>query len=504
MFAASGDPGHVFSALSAHYTVIAEAPTTLQWTCLDTADWRLHRAGMTLRHTRRGSTAELVLDSDDRPRVAVPTRISGWPRRIDALPDSEVRDIIGPAVGLRALLPLAEVGVRSIPLRLLDDVEKTRVRLRVDQQRLIGNRPSLLPLRVLITPLRGYEKDAQHAEDVLTAAFAQFGEATHATTVAFRAAGHEPGEPALARPRLDPAAPAPEEIAKVLRHWTMVLDAVRPAVVQDVDVECLREFRGAARNCRALLVLTASSLPSADLDRYVDEFAWLADLAAPVRAADVLELEIAGRGALDVDGLAHLDVLAEQVHSLRRKPMRDLRAALGSSRLQEFMSRWQDALERLERGDVIGASLTASFARTQSEAAFRRVVQVARLVDASSSPADLAALRTRLRTWRVVLDTFEGVYTDDDLVAHVKAQVNDLHERLGVVADSAAAIDGLTAAARRLAHSAAPVEVLLDAGALADRARARETDARARLGKPLRRFVGKKLARAADTLTRTA
>ena len=112
----------------------------------------------------------------------------------------------------------------------------------------------------------------------------------------------------------------------MLRHWSKVLEAVRPAVVQDVDIECLREFRSAARSVRALLLLAATSLPGADLDRYLDEFGWLADLAAPVREADVLLLEF-GRGGR----VARLDVGVDLLGRSRQAFLTASKSASASS-----------------------------------------------------------------------------------------------------------------------------------------------------------------------------
>jgi len=133
-FSAAGDAGQVFTALATRYEVLAGAAVLGSWTCLDTPDWRLHDAGFTLREARSGRRAELVLGSGGAPAnegvagggggaapLIVETRGRSWPARIAGIGDSPVRDQIAGPVGVRALLPLAEVDVRSIPLTLRDD-----------------------------------------------------------------------------------------------------------------------------------------------------------------------------------------------------------------------------------------------------------------------------------------------------------------------------------------------------------------------------------------------
>src|SRR5664279_5384360 len=151
LFAASTDPGEVFSVLSERYIASVERSSSATWICLDTFDWRLHRAGLTLRERQAGRSCELVLDSnagDQQHAGAQQTGPAGtgrWPRRLDTIPASPLRDQITELVGVRALLPRAEVRSNCLPLRLLDDEGKTRARLRIDQQRLRNPVGAVLP-----------------------------------------------------------------------------------------------------------------------------------------------------------------------------------------------------------------------------------------------------------------------------------------------------------------------------------------------------------------------
>src|SRR3954471_24760596 len=105
MFAESTDAGQVFAALSERYLVRAEPATSGRWTCLDTADWRLHKNGMTLRDARQGHrAAQLLLTAGKQSAITGPSFAGKWPRRADTLPPSAVRARVEPAAGIRALL----------------------------------------------------------------------------------------------------------------------------------------------------------------------------------------------------------------------------------------------------------------------------------------------------------------------------------------------------------------------------------------------------------------
>ena len=244
--------------------MVAETSTRERWVCLDTADWRLHRAGMTLRDRRRGRSGELVLTAAHGERVAVASRAAVWPKRVEVLAPSSVRDRVAPTVGVRALLPMAAVDARSTRLRLLDDLDKTRVRVQIDQQRLLDGSHAPLPLRVVLTALRGYERDARRCAELLTASMAGVDGHADAVSAALTAVGRAPTRAALgspAFPTLDPDAPAARSIATAMLSLLDVIDATRPGVADDIDTEFLHDMRTAVRAARSILTLTGDLLP---------------------------------------------------------------------------------------------------------------------------------------------------------------------------------------------------------------------------------------------------
>ncbi len=493
MFAASSDPGQVFDVLAARFLVRAASATTRRWTCLDTADWRLHRAGMTLRDARHGRSAELVLQIRDAERVAASSRVRSWPRRLADVPPSIVRDRIAPTVGVRALLPLADVGIRSVPLQLLDDVGKTRVRVRVDQQRLIGTTRAAVPLRVLIAPLRGYERDGQRCVEMLTDALAATSGSTDAATAAMTAAGHRPGEAAASMPDLDPRAPAPESLARVLRTWARIMAAARPGVLTDIDPEYLHDLRTAVRATRSLLKLSDSVLTASDVTRLAEEFAWLGRLTSPLRDIDVQQLELNGRGAVDLAGLEeHLEPLRRHVAERRRLALRHLRGQLQSPRGESLLGSWDAVLDRIASPDVVGPT-TSSVASAQIVAAYRKIRRAAPLITGETVADDLHDLRKRCKRMRYVLDAYESVCAPEPHRA-VSGALKKLQSCLGDIQDSVVHRDTLAVAAASLQRRQVPVDTMLAVGALRERIAQRDVVARKGLDERLRSFCAPAMA----------
>ncbi len=486
MFAAAGDPGQVFAALSARYTVHADPPTAAHWTYLDTADWRLHSAGMTLRDARRGRAAELVLSTRTGDELATAARIRSWPRRVEGLPASALSDRVAATVGVRALLPLAQVDVRSTALRLLDDVDKTRVRIRVDQQRLSGPGRAPLPLCVHVTPLRGYERDADRCAGMLADALPLATRSEGSATIALTTAGYAPGQPAVPPLALDPAAPASQSLSRVLRRWMDVIDAARPGVLDDVDPEYLHELRTAVRATRSMLSLAGSHLPPTHAQAFAAEFAWLGRLTTPLRDLDVYLLELDGRGAVDVSGLDDLEQLRRHLAARRNRALQALRSELRSPRGASLSAEWRrtlDSLASMESGQPSTSALAADYAQT----AYRRIVKSTADVVAQTPADELHRLRRRCKRMRYLLDGYQSVYAPKPHRAVLSA-LKKLQDCLGDIQDSDVQRTQLVDLAETLAGRRAPVATVLAMGALRERNSSRDVAARHDLTQRLQGF----------------
>jgi CHAD domain-containing protein len=491
MFRSAADPDEVFAALSTGYRVHAEPMSTGNWVCLDTIDWRLHRAGMTLRDTRHGRTAELVLSTGSGTPVTAPIRVRSWPRRVDMLPASELRDRLASTVGVRALLPLAEVRVRSTGLRLLDGEDKTRVRVRVDQQELASaDRCRSLPLRVLVAPLRGYERDGQRCEDLLNRLIPRYPGNAMAATVALTEAGFVPGRPAVLPVELDPDAPCIESLTRLLINSMDVIDSVRTGVLDDIDIEYLHEMRTAVRATRSLLTLSGSILSGTEATRFTDEFAWLGKLTTPLRDLDVLLLELDGRGSVDLSGLSDHEIapLREHLARRRRAALRALQTGLLCKRGTELSADWRASLHRFDTAQP-GAKSTRSAAAEQAQLAYQRIVKAARPVTEETPADDLHRLRRRCKRMRYLLDGYRSVFAPRPL-DDVRSALKRLQDCLGDIQDSDVQRARLASEAELFARKGAPIGTLLAMGALRDRTSRRDTAARGTLTRRLQAFCG--------------
>jgi hypothetical protein len=164
-------PGRVRDELATAFTVEEDPHATrLRRMWLDTFDWRLYRAGLTLQHVSERGTGELVLTGTGGQRLTAqtaPGARSRWPCPPGDLPPGPLRDRVAAVAGLRALLPAVSVisQVREVRLRNADD--KTVARIFLDAMSLPVPGCSPIPARLAVAEVRGYAAPARRAERLL-------------------------------------------------------------------------------------------------------------------------------------------------------------------------------------------------------------------------------------------------------------------------------------------------------------------------------------------------
>ena len=125
------------------------AEATVSHTWLDTFDWRLHSAGISLQFADGGP---LVMQRPDGARLHAPLAGVKWPAQAHDLPAGPIRDALAPLIAPRALMPVVTVRSAALEARVLDAEEKTVARLLTES---IDDGAGQLRIQ----PLRGYDAD---------------------------------------------------------------------------------------------------------------------------------------------------------------------------------------------------------------------------------------------------------------------------------------------------------------------------------------------------------
>jgi CHAD domain-containing protein len=479
-------------------------PSTSRRTWLDTFDWRLYRAGLTLELTSRprgpgeyrltGRDGELIAAQPATPAApasrAAPRPAAPQSWLVSALPEGPLREQLAPVVGVRALLPVARAVSTARHLRVLNADDKTIARVTLDQLVPAPRAPGLPP-RLVITPLRGYLPQADRLAQLLIAADGVSEAGSGPLEQALAAAGRHPGDyTGKISVRLDPQQPAASAVATVLTSLLDTLEANVPGTISDTDTEFLHDLRIAVRRTRSALKLAGDVLPPGLAVRFRPEFKRLGDLTTPTRDLDVYLLGFGGMAAgLVAASAADLEPFRDHLARKRALAQRQLARGLRSPRFSSLSKDWREALA------AVPASRRARpTARALADRRIRKAHRVVLADGAAITPASaseaLHDLRKRAKELRYALEIFGSLY---DPGAHWQAvrELKALQDCLGTFQDTQVQVDELRAfAGEMLAGRTVPAATLLAMGeAAAGLARAQHA-ARSEFAGRFRDFAG--------------
>src|SRR5271155_4485319 len=347
----------VASALQPRFALAAGPERGVSHTWLDTFDWRLHSAGISLEYVDDGP---LIMQFPDGSRLQGP-RAKKWPALLHDLPAGRLRDALAPMVAPRALLSVVTVHRAVRESRVLNADEKTVARL-------LSESSNDGTSRLQFQPLRGYEAEGDQIARLMGRVDGLTPSATtpydDALTLATRSPNDQ--EQNLAAP-LQPETPAPVAVANMLAQFAAAIDDNVAGTIAAIDIEFLHDLRVAVRRTRSILKLAGEVLPGNLAERFTPEFKWLGDLTTPVRDLDVYLLELdkiaEGLASADPRDLAPFrSFLVRHRAAERRRLVRGLR----SQRFKQLMSDWRTELAKVA-ADSHGGPAAPSLAREPNE-----------------------------------------------------------------------------------------------------------------------------------------
>jgi CHAD domain-containing protein len=491
----------VVSALRIGFIVEEGDPQTLRRTWLDTFDWRLHRAGLTLEHLACAGRDELSLTGSSGLQVSARPGGWTWPGGVDRLVAGGLGERLEPIVGIRVLLAVAETEGTLRNVRLINKDQKTVVRVSVEDVSLTPAAYRLAP-RMTIAAVRGYGRQAERARQLLASVPGIMPTGGSRLDAALAAAGRRAGDyTGRLEVSLDGSAPAGAAVAAVLLRLLEMLEANVDGVIRDLDTEFLHDLRISVRRTRSGLTLAGDTLPAGLVAGFAGEFKWLGDLTTPVRDLDVYLLGLEGTTGEQGDGgLEALQpfrrYLAERRHAERRR----LLAGLRSRRFTTLTGEWRAALLPISEQCVADGPTAASFAASRITRCYRRIVKRGSAITSASPAEELHRLRKRCKQMRYLMEYFASLH-DPRLHRKMIKELKSLQDCLGEFQDSHTQREAITALAEQMAaEQAVPAATLLAMGRLGAGLESRQRNARAQFASRFNRFASPKTARIVKAL----
>jgi len=470
----------VSAALAPRYSAEpGTRPRTVRRTWLDTFDWRLYRAGLTLEHVTSRGPGELTLTGAGGGHITERAGGLRWPALADALPAGPLRERLAELTGVRALLPVARGTSTVCSLRARNADAKTVAWLTVDQTSITSPAVADLPARLSVTPVRGYQAQADRIARRLAALPGVSPAGLAQLETALAAAGRRPGDyTGKIDVELDAAMPARLAVAAVLLRLLDSLEANADGTVRDIDTEFLHDLRVSVRRTRTALKLAGAVLPAGLAGEFRGEFKWLGDATTPTRDLDVYLLSYGGMAAsLSAATPAELAPFHDYLARRRAVEQGRLVRALRSARFAGLVSKWRVSITDLAppRRGPTAAGLAAGVLGK----AHRRVLTLGGAITDDSPAESLHDLRKRCKELRYALEFFASL---SDPASHREAvrDLKGLQDCLGTFQDCQVQQHEIRMiAAEMLGAGGAEATALLAMGDLAAQVARRERKARA-------------------------
>jgi CHAD domain-containing protein len=468
----AGKPRLVAALTQGGWRVLEEPRVLTSVRLLDSFDWGAYLAGALIEEHREGGKRRLLWHDLSGGEPALEQLILDGPGLARDLPPGPVQGRIMAAVGVRRLLPVVEIAVETQVLRLLDDEDKTLVRLVIEAYRLPGMAPRGAPTsRLYLAPLKGYEVEAQAVADWLGKDLA-LGPASRPVLVEALDLGERPPGGYSSKPayRLDPAQRADAAARQILLGLLDTMEANIPGARANLDSEFLHDLRVATRRTRAALAQIPGVLaPQAEAD-FKARFAWLQQVTGPVRDLDVYLLDFdAYQASLPQSMRGDLEPLRSYLLSHYAAEQRLLSETLGSAPMDHLVHQWRRTLTEptpAEATPINAARPIKALADERIWRLVRRVRKEGRAIVADSRAEELHELRKSCKKLRYLIEFLQSLYPGQGIGGAVKL-LKVLLDNLGSFQDLAVQAHHLRdMAARMQADGLAGTSALLAMGAL--------------------------------------
>ncbi len=405
----------------------------------DSFDWRLHAAGLRLLQLRapQGAVVKLKPAEGGAPLDAVAYEPEpAWPA---ALPDSRLRAEVAGLLDMRVLLPLATVRGEATELAVLNDDEKTVVRLQLLTMRVEAedlDEPRNLWPRLRLLPVTGYQRELKK----LTSFLSEEMELPEASDCLFdevmAAAAREPGDySSKLDVKLKPEQTAMEATRTILRDLLGTLERNIPGTRSDLDSEFLHDLRVATRRTRSALSQIKQVLPENLVEDFKQRFAWLGQVTGPTRDLDVFLLELPRyRASLPNSMAGDLDGLEEHLRAAHGTEQGLLKRQLGSAEMRKLVADWHAVLDAdIPPGEPAPlADLPVEQVASQRIwRMYKKVLKAGRAVTADGPAEEMHELRKDCKKLRYLIEFFRSLYPGKelkDLIRALKVLLDNLGE----------------------------------------------------------------------------
>jgi len=405
----------------------------------DTFDWRLYRQSLGLWSVEQTFTLYDLAAA----RVLTTAVMPEAPVYVWDLPPGLLRARLDPIMGVRALLPQADVLVQTAVYQLLDSAAQPVAELVVEEIRPSApDDTPLPPASLTVQPLAGQPQVAQEVSEQLAQAGLQASE-TDTYTAALTAVGQAPGAYST---RLDinltPDMRADAATKAILRYLFQVMRTNEAYIRQDLDPEFLHDYRVAVRRTRSALSQIKAVFPPDTISRFKQDFKVIGQLSNHLRDLDVYLLsEEDYRNQLPDFLRDALDPMFDHLRQKRAYALREVSEGLKSADYRQMVADWEAFLAGpvgAEKGETAvprkAATPIISLARRRIYKRYQQVIAAGQVILAENQQGQMHTLRIEGKKLRYLMEFFASLFPPKEMGLLIR-QLKQLQSHLGDLND---------------------------------------------------------------------
>lgn len=402
-------------------------------TYYDSFDWRLYRHGFMCEFNQSIHTSSLQLIHQKKGEVIASIPVAEVPSFSTQFNPGKMRQALEPVLEMRALRAICHVKCMAYHLDIVNDDDKTVLRLQLEEFEPFHNRLTLFPIK-------GYDKVAGRIAEKLTLLELIRADKPLLFEI-LKLQGRRPKDYSskLDIP-LDPERRA--DLASKLIFSTLLrtLKVNEPGTIAHTDTEFLHDFRVAVRRTRVGLSQLKNIFPDDISARFKEFFSWLGQITSETRDLDVYLLSFdAYKKHLPVDLRLSLDPLYELLTIKQRQSQKQLAKHLRSARYSTMLAAWEAYLGStpINHPTQANAQLTIKeLADQRLWKVYKQAIKEGEAIDLHSPPEILHELRKTCKKLRYLMEFFQHLYAERRIASLVK-QLKRLQDVLGDYQDYA-------------------------------------------------------------------
>lgn len=430
------DAQQLISGMADQYTIKKELYNSEIIRFYDTFDWRLFSKSLVLYESRR----KLCLRELNKSEIIHSIEISTPPIFIWEFPYSELKNQLAPIIDVRALLRLFEIQSRSTHYRILNQYEKTVLRLFYEEIRSSRKR-NVLPLsaHIWLLPVKGYPKYYRGIAKRLQKAGLGISKEDTIYFKGLESVNKKPGSYSTKVDiHLNPDMRADNATRSILKYLLHILRVNETEIEKDIDTEFVHDFRVAIRRTRSALGQIRYVFPSNITNRFKKNFSFIFNLSNELRDLDVYLLnEDRYKMRLPPSLRDDINPLFDYLRKKRSKALQGLVRVIKSKKYSKILNDWESFLNKSQTTSptATNAELPIIYlARKRIYKKYRDVIKTGSLIKGDIDDRMLHVLRIHCKKLRYLMEFFFSLFPDQKIDTLIK-QLRKLQDNLGLFND---------------------------------------------------------------------